>query len=208
MDTYRTLCWDLGGTLVDTYASVDPTLRQVVLDAGFDIDLFDVSTLTRGTIDSAMTVLANRFDLSRDRFTHAYRRLKASWKQTPPAVMPGALEVMARVSEVGGLNLVVTHRDRTSASVLIEQLGLPVDDMVCAGDGFQRKPAPDLFHAILQRHNLSPDACLAVGDRAIDATAAHAAGLDVALLETPGIPVTYDCRYHITHLTQLLPLIG
>ena len=56
--------------------------------------------------------------------------------------MAGAAEVMAAVRRGGGLNLVATHRDRASAENLFHALGVQVDDLVCAPDGFARKPDP------------------------------------------------------------------
>src|SRR5699024_12347899 len=56
----------------------------------------------------------------------------------------GARQVLGTVRAGWGSNLVSTNRDRQSATVLLEALGLEVeiDDMVCAPDGFPCKPDP------------------------------------------------------------------
>ena len=71
----------------------------------------------------------------------------------------------------------------------VVRLSLEVADLVCAPDGHPRKPAPDMVLALLARHELGPQECLAVGDRPADVEAAAAAGVEGVLLETPGIPL-------------------
>ncbi|MDU1727823.1 MAG: HAD-IA family hydrolase [Cutibacterium avidum] len=97
-----------------------------------------------------------------------------------------------------GLNLVVTHRDRASAENLFHALGVQVDDLVCAPDGFARKPDPQMNLVLMERHGLDPSEVIAVGDRPIDIDAARAAGIEGLLLsDTPRANT-------ITKLTELL----
>src|SRR5690625_1119534 len=74
-----------------------------------------------------------------EEFRIAEAALKEHWRTSPPPVMPGLQEVMAAVS---GKNLVVTHRDRRSATALLQTCGVEVDDLVCPEDGFPRTPDP------------------------------------------------------------------
>jgi HAD superfamily hydrolase (TIGR01509 family) len=48
---------------------------------------------------------------------------------------------------------------------------------VCGGDVKRGKPHPDLFKLALRRLELSPEACIAVGDTPYDVMAAHSVGL-------------------------------
>ncbi len=68
--------------------------------------------------------------------------LQSRWERTPPKVAAGAVELLQTVHQVGGLNLIVTHRDRDSAEFLLHKLDLAdyIDDMVCAPDSYARKP--------------------------------------------------------------------
>ena len=80
--------------------------------------------------------------------------------------------------------------------------------MVCAPDGFPRKPDPTMVQLLLQRHGLDVDDCIFVGDRLIDAEAAHAAGMASALLseDAPDGGTTWyqlrmlDDLHHLLHL--------
>ena len=118
--------------------------------------------------------------------------------------MPGAHEVMEAVRSAGGLNLVVTHRDRASASSLVDSLGLRIDDLISTEDGFARKPDPAMYLELLRRHDLDPGDCLGVGDRGIDAQAARAAGIPSASL----MPDDPDADHHISELPDLFSVLG
>lgn len=202
----RALIWDLGGTLVDTYPDVDRALAEALRPDPARALLHEVAQLTRRSSGEAITVLAERYAVSEERLRAAYQATKATWALRPPPVQDGAREVLAAVHEAGALNLVATHRDRESASALLDLLDLAIDDMVCAPDGHRRKPDPDMVLALLARHDLAPGECLAVGDRPADVQAAAAAGVDGVLLETPGIPLDAPGARRILSLRELLPL--
>lgn len=203
---YHNIVWDMGGTLMDTYPSVDRTLAHVVTLHGTPMDPAEVARLTRRSIGHAIEELSTRHRVPRQALEEAYADLKRSWAETPPPVMAGARDVMAFVHGSGGLNVVVTHRDRTSATALLRATGLAIDDMICAPDGYPRKPDPTMYRVLLERSGLDPADCLAVGDRAIDAEAAGQAGVAAVLLETPGIPVAGQGP-RITGLHQVVALL-
>ncbi|QQM67597.1 HAD-IA family hydrolase [Actinomyces weissii] len=206
------IIWDMGGTLIDTYPEVDRALCQAAFGDTSPAHLREVTALTRRSIAEATTTLAARHHLPEQRLTEAYETLKRRWRHHPAPVMEGAREVMARVSEHGGLNLVATHRDRTSATHLLEALGLQVDDLVCAPDGLARKPSPAMNLLLLERHQLLPEEVLCVGDRLIDVAAARAASLAAALLVRPGTSITLPedapGALVVASLTDLLPLFA
>ena len=182
------IVWDMGGTLLDTYPEVDRTLCEVIHPDCTAEQVREVSMLTRGSIGSAIAELAARHGVSPERLENAYAELKQRWRTHPAPLMPGAQEVFDATRAAGGLNLIVTHRDRRSATDLLHAHGLEPDDLVCPDDGFPRKPEPDMHRAVLARHGIAPHEALAVGDRSIDALAAAAADVPSALLVTPGLP--------------------
>ena len=96
----------------------------------------------------------------------------------------------------------------TGNSAEDKPIDLRVEDLVCAPDGFPRKPDPAMVLELLRRHDLAPEDVLAVGDRPGDVLAARAAGVRGVLLETPGIPLEADGAERVTALVQLLPLLA
>lgn len=207
MADMRALIWDLGGTLADTYPDVDRSLATVLDPQPGPELLHEVALLTRRSSSHAISTLAARHGLPEQELRHAYERTTRDWQQAPPPVMPGAHELLAAVRAQGGLNLVATHRDRDSATALVETLGLGIDDMVCAPDGFARKPDPAMIRALLERHSLAPGDCFAVGDRPADVEAAAAVGVRGVLLETANIPLEVGDAERVTSLRDLQSLL-
>lgn len=203
----RAVIWDLGGTLVDTYPDVDRALASALDPQPGEELLHEVAKLTRISSSHAITTLAARHQVSERRLRTAYEATKQHWQEHPPAVMDGARELLEAVHESGGLNLVATHRERGSATALLEALELPIDDMVCAPDGFARKPDPAMVLALLARHSLAPTHCLAVGDRPGDVAAARAAGVRGVLLETVGIELDAGDAERVTSLHAVRVLL-
>lgn len=202
------IIWDLGGTLVDTYPDVDRALVRALEEPLTPARLHEVALLTRMSSAHAISVLAERYGVPEETLQAAYDATKETWRVQPAPVMDGAREVLAAVHAGGGLNLVATHRDRHSALTLLEGLDLDVDDMVCAPDGFPRKPDPAMHLALLERHGLDPARVLAVGDRPADVEAALAAGTDAWLLVTPGIPQKSPGGRRTDSLHALIPLVS
>ncbi|AXK45091.1 HAD family hydrolase [Brachybacterium saurashtrense] len=202
----RAVIWDLGGTLVDTYPDVDRALAGALSPAPGEELLHEVALLTRRSSGEAIRTLAARHHVSEELLQDAYERTKEVWEEHPPPVMDGARELLEAVREAGGLNLVATHRHRESASALLERLALEVDDLVCAPDGFARKPSPQMLRTLLARHDLAPRDCLAVGDRTADVEAAAAAGVPAQLLETPGVPLDAAGADRLRSLRALIAL--
>lgn len=203
----RSVIWDLGGTLADTYPDVDRALAGAVAGTVDEALMHEVAVLTRQSSSHAISTLAARHGVSEKRLRLAYDAVTEHWRTHPAPLREGAREVMAAVRAGGGLNLVATHRDRDSASALLEGLDVTVDDMVCASDGFARKPEPAMVHELLERHRLAPGECLAVGDRPADIRAAQSAGVEGVLLETPGIPLDAPGARRIHSLRSLIPLL-
>lgn len=204
---HRHIFWDMGGTLVDTYPELNQALADAAQDHGAAVPVDDVAALTHTSTRHAIDALAARTGLPAAVFEQANADLKRRWESSPPPVMAGARELIADVRAAGGLNLVITHRDRTSAEALLAALELTVDDMVCAPDGFPRKPDPTMVQLLLVRHGLDVDDCIFVGDRPIDAEAASAAGMASALLrEEPSGPEHHWHR--LDTLDDLRPLLN
>ena len=188
----RHIIWDMGGTLIDTYPEVVRALSRAAYGDTGPSHLREIGALTQYSIAHAIESLSVSREVPRTDLERAYEELKTRWRTRPAPVMDGARELMARVWEKGGLNMVATHRDRASATMLVTVLGLDLDDMVCAPDGLARKPSPEMNLLLARRHDLDPASVLCVGDRVIDANAAAAAGMPAALLVRPGTVLALD----------------
>ncbi len=205
----RHIIWDMGGTLIDTYPEVVRALSRAAYGDTGPSHLREIGALTQYSIAHAIESLSVSREVPRTDLERAYEELKTRWRTRPAPVMDGARELIARVWEKGGLNLVATHRDRASATMLVTVLGLDLDDMVCAPDGLARKPSPEMNLLLARRHGLDPAQVLCVGDRPIDAVAAANAGMSAALLVSPGTVLTLrdavDGTAVVADLRDLIP---
>lgn len=205
----RHIIWDMGGTLIDTYPEVVRALSRAAYGDTGPSHLREIGALTQYSIAHAIESLSVSREVPRADLERAYEELKTRWRTRPAPVMDGARELIARVWEKDGLNLVATHRDRASATMLVTVLGLDLDDMVCAPDGLARKPSPEMNLLLAQRHGLDPAQVLCVGDRPIDAVAAANAGMSAALLVSPGTVLTLrdavDGTAVVADLRDLIP---
>lgn len=199
------IVWDMGGTLFDTYPSIDNAFRELLLEHGVDVEFSEISALTRVSRDHAIETLSERSGIPVSLFEERYERVKQTWEVHPAPLMAGALDVAAACTESGGKNLVVTHRDRESAQQLLDTTGFIADDMICASDGYPRKPDPTMIQVILSRNDIEARDCVAVGDRGIDMEAALAIGVTPYYLVTAGISTTYEGAQSIGSLFELLP---
>src|SRR5690625_6045144 len=80
----RTVIWDLGGTLVDTYPDVDRTLATAVHASPDAEDIAEVAQLTRRSSSLAISTLAERHGVPEQRLRAAYDALKDRWARQPP----------------------------------------------------------------------------------------------------------------------------
>ena len=205
----RHIIWDMGGTLINTYPEVVRALSRAAYGDTAPSHLREIGALTQYSIAHAIESLSVSREVPRTDLERAYEELKTRWRTRPAPVMDGARELIAQVWEKGGLNLVATHRDRASATMLVTVLGLDLDDMVCAPDGLARKPSPEMNLLLARRHGLDPAQVLCVGDRPIDAVAAANAGMSAALLVSPGTVLTLrdavDGTAVVADLRDLIP---
>lgn len=204
----RSIIWDIGGTMFDTYPLLDRALSQAVFGEATQEQLREVGALTRRSTGYAIGELARRHGTAVAALEAAEAAMKAQLAQDPAPLMEGAREVLHAVHAAGGLNLVATHRDRTSAEHLLRGWDVEVDDMVCAPDGFPRKPDPAMHRELLRRHRLDPAEVLAVGDRPGDVEAARAASVRGVLLSTPGGDHPHGDAEQIHSLRELLGFLG
>lgn len=200
----RSIIWDFGGTLFDTYPDLDRALCHAVFADDATEHLLQVGRLTRVSTGHAVRELSRRFGVAEQDLLQALADVKNVWRTEPAPLMEGACEVMHTVHTAGGLNLVATHRDRGSAEQLLQARGVHVDDMICAPDGFPRKPDPTMHQELLRRHGLDPEDVGAVGDRSADAQAAAGAGVRAFLLLSPGIDLNADGAEAIRSLREIL----
>ncbi|CAG0931848.1 Phosphoglycolate phosphatase [Thermoflexales bacterium] len=198
------LIWDVDGTLFDTYPAIARAFHAGLHDLGVTASFDWILSLAQITLDHCLATLATTYALStadlEDRFAQHYRTVTSA--DQPP--FPSVREVCTAIQARGGLNLIVTHRGRSSLDRLLaaHQLTSCFADIISNDDAYPRKPDPAAFVALIDRQQLPRETTLGLGDRDIDILAAQGAGLRAALFGTNQGTATPDFTF--TDYAQLL----
>ncbi|GIW72982.1 MAG: phosphoglycolate phosphatase, bacterial [Planctomycetota bacterium] len=177
---YRTLLFDLDGTLVDS--SRDLAAAVNAARQSFGLAPLELATV-RAHIGDGMRRLVERsvpgVDLQAavERFCAAYERCLL--ETTRP--YPGIPEVLAALAGAGCRMAVVTNKAQGFSERILEGLGLaPWFGAVIGGDGpAGRKPHPAPLHAALRALGAPRAGTLMIGDGPADIGAARALGVPV-----------------------------
>ena len=173
------LIWDAGGTLFDTYPAVVAACQAALGPLSAEVDEAWLMALFRQRTSLALRTVAAHFALDLESFTARY---KEAYLTSDPGLQPPfdyVANVCRFVVEVGGRNFIATHRERVSLVSLLRAHGLEslFTDCITKDDPYPRKPDPASIQALLNRHDLDPSQCLAIGDRDLDIAAGVGAGV-------------------------------
>ena len=102
------------------------------------------------------------------------------------ALRPGVRRLLEQAQRQGLRQAIATTTTPDNVTGLLEvtlgAAGARMFEVIGAGDAVpHKKPAPDIFHWVLERLGLPAQACLAIEDSAAGASAARAAGLPVVV---------------------------
>ena len=206
----REFLWDLDGTLLDTYPAMVQAFQQAVAELGGTITAEATYRLMRQqSVGYAEKTIAAQNSWDWQALRAGYQRWEPQLQQAP-AAFTGAKAVLAKVVAVGGHNYLMTHRDESAQTYLV-QAGLDhyFTDAVTADQPFPRKPDPAALNYLLDKHHVDRQQAVMVGDRNLDIEAGHNAGIAGYLFDIDQlIEVTSSPEVQVTDLNDLLTLVG
>lgn len=204
----RSLIWDAGGTLFDTYPAVARSFQRVLQAWGHSVSQERILQLCRRSTDHCMTVLSQDLGLEKARLHEDFKACYAAVSSEAQEPFSGVVDLCAWVCDHGGQNFVITHRGRDSLLDLLRAHGMSdyFTDWITADDEYPRKPDPATFEVLIQRHHLDRQATLAIGDREIDMLAAQAAALRTCFFGDDPLSVPVD--FAITDFAQLQEILS
>lgn len=204
----RSLIWDAGGTLFDTYPAVARSFQRVLQTLGYSVSHERLLSLCRHSIDHCMTTLSQDLGIEEVRLREDFWACYGAVSSEVQEPFPGVVDLCAWVHTHGGQNFVITHRGRDSLLDLLHTHGMSdyFTDWITADDDYPRKPDPTTFEVLVQRHHLDRQATLAIGDREIDMVAAQAAALRTCFFGDEPLSVPVD--FAITDFAQLKAILS
>ncbi len=184
---FRTVIFDLDGTLIDSAADVGAAVNRMLADHGLaPIDVMAQRALMGegGRVRTRKAFAMRGKTLDDAELNARVRDFVRYYDERPTASTipyPGVIATLRRLADADVRLGVCTNKYEGSARQIMAQLGLmpPIEDAAGADSFDVRKPHPGHILKLLDRMDADPGTALMVGDSIHDVEAAHAAGLPV-----------------------------
>lgn len=204
----RNIIWDFDGTLFDTYPAIVHSFK-IVLQSDFGVRYRPGDLERLVGIDTVFCAveLGRRHGLDPHAVLAKVRDFYSSQTEVGEEPFEGSTEVCEAIGKRGGINALVTHRERESAVAMLQRFDMLdlFSVVLTPDDGFPPKPAPDSFGYVVENASLDRRETLAVGDRDMDIEAALAAGILSAFFSPGGI-VHPKADFNIRALGEIMKL--
>jgi len=204
----KNILWDFDGTLFDTYPSFARAYAMALSQLGVPAPPLErLAAIARESLEGAGRVLAEELGLDPVAVLEKFYAAYAAIPLEEQHLFPAARQVCEAIVTLGGLNLLATHRDRSSTDRFLQANHLAGHFASCLthDDGFLKKPDPGMFEALIKNHGLSREETLAVGDRDLDVLAGQAAGVRTCAFG-PG-PFHTPADYRIFDFQELASIL-
>ena len=177
----KNFIWDFDGTIIDTYPHSTTACLNVLKKYGIEAEYDEVIGLLRNSFSSIIP----RYNLTHEQFVEVMDHALILWFEPNPTIYKGIDKVLKTIVERGGKNFIYTNRDKTSKEYL-EHFGLLpyFTDFVCNDtEGYVQKPSGESIDYLLQKHSLSKESAVMVGDRELDVLCGEKAGIASILFD-------------------------
>lgn len=207
--------FDLDGTLVDSLSDIAEALNLTLAD--LSLPQVDEATV-RGWIGEGVRSLvgsalqAAQADVPLDEVMPGFMRHYGECLLHHPRLYPGAAPALEGLRARGVTLAICTNKPSRFVEPLLEHLGIAGHfAAVLGGDSLpERKPAAAPLLHLCSQFGHAPKEALMVGDSAVDAAAANAAGVPLALVRYGYLrgldPAHSGARWVMDDLQELLRL--
>lgn len=205
MKNMKLFIWDFDGTLVDSYPNSVGCMQRALRDFGYDATYEQILEQMLDNIGVAIRYFTDKFQIPElsERF-YAYAA-----NQEPVVLFDNVVDVLHRIQELGGTNLIFTNRNETIFPML-EQVGITeefAEVVTTLHPNFAWKPAPDAIVYLMEQYGGTIDNTVMIGDRVCDLGSAWNAGCKTCHLLTPAVPQYPPCDWRIQNFQEMLELL-
>ena len=205
MKNMKLFIWDFDGTLVDSYPNSVGCMQRALRDFGYDATYEQILEQMLDNIGVAIRYFTDKFQIPElsERF-YGYAA-----NQEPVVLFDNVVDVLHRIQELGGTNLIFTNRNETIFPML-EQVGITeefAEVVTTLHPNFAWKPAPDAIVYLMEQYGGTVDNTVMIGDRVCDLGSAWNAGCKTCHLLTPAVPQYPPCDWRIQNFQEMLELL-
>ena len=205
----RHAAWDFDGTLLDSYPAMVRAFIVGAAEYGIALTPERTLSLMKENLGHCCRVIAGENGLDSHDLLAAFRRHEQGELQKGLPPMPGITEAIEEMHRRGVSHYVATHRDLQSRDLLDKAGLLPYfTGFVTEEDKLPRKPAPDMLIHLMEKHGLTLEECVMIGDRPLDTESGIAAGMLSILIDPEDRFPDAACDVRIHHAGELLDFIG
>jgi phosphoglycolate phosphatase len=180
----KLVLFDLDGTLVDSAPDLAAALNAALAELGQPVHPLAV---VKGYVGDGAAKLVERAvapgaEVDQELLLERFRAHYAARLCVYTRLYPGVVDTLGRLAAAGTPLAVVTNKPGDLARSLLRALHIEqhFTQIVGAGDGFPRKPSPEMALHVFARHAVAPADAVLVGDGLPDVRLSRAAGCRVA----------------------------
>jgi HAD superfamily hydrolase (TIGR01509 family) len=187
---YRTVIFDIDGTLVDSNNAHALAWLKALREHGFVVGFAQVRWLIGMGADKLLPTLTDLDSESEEGRAISDRRRTIFMHEHLPTLRPtqGAQALVQRLHKEGVTLAVATSAEREELNGLLDVAEVTelFDRAASSDDAWRSKPDPDIVHAALRQSGSQASDAIMIGDTPYDVKAATEAGVGLIALRSGG----------------------
>lgn len=212
---YKTILFDLDGTLINSKESVINSFKYAIRKMGFPKDpVFTPDDLIGPPIlESFQKVFGYNPEEANQAYSYYRQEYNENGQMYSSVLYPGVDETISKLSQDGTLIGVATTKNQALARKIIKHLNIKIDEDSIYGtrnDG-SRSDKKALINDFLSDHHIKDKSeVLMIGDTHFDIAGAHDADVDSVWVSYGfGCPdaITNNATFLIDHISELINIL-